>query len=133
MAGSTNGVGPADAGLSRELPIWFIFNPESEYVPLEGKDDEVDGGSARSPGIDVRCDKVDSYGVPGCVLTQNRARLHPGPSVPIRSSAARRQRAVRPAPGRPEPVRVVRRRPLTTRTRSGEGTAVAEPSPAARA
>jgi hypothetical protein len=68
--GSTNGVGPTDAGLSRELPIWFIFNPESEYEPVEGKDDDFDGGSARSPGIDVRCDKVDSYGVPGCVLTQ---------------------------------------------------------------
>ncbi|MFE2597803.1 DNRLRE domain-containing protein [Streptomyces sp. NPDC059396] len=68
--GSTDGVGPSDAGLSRKLPVWFIFNPESEYVPLEGKDDEIDGGSSRSPGIDVRCDKVDSYGAPGCVLTQ---------------------------------------------------------------
>ncbi|MER5688213.1 hypothetical protein [Streptomyces sp. NPDC002205] len=68
--GSTNGVGPSDAALSRELPVWFIFNPESEYEPLEGKDQDTDGGDARSPGIDVRCDKVDSYGVPGCVLTQ---------------------------------------------------------------
>jgi hypothetical protein len=68
--GSTDGVGPSDAGLSKKLPVWFVFNPESEYVPVEGKDDEIDGGSGRSPGIDVRCDKVDSYGVPGCVLTQ---------------------------------------------------------------
>ncbi|MEV8311955.1 DNRLRE domain-containing protein [Streptomyces flavidovirens] len=67
---STDGVGPSDAGLSRKLPVWFVFNPESEYEPVEGKDDDIDGGSARSPGIDVRCDKVDAYGVPGCVLTQ---------------------------------------------------------------
>ncbi|MGK5446062.1 DNRLRE domain-containing protein [Streptomyces radiopugnans] len=68
--GSTDGVGPTDAGLSRELPIWFVFNAESEYVPVEGKDDDTDGGDGRSPGIDVRCDKVESYGDPGCVLTQ---------------------------------------------------------------
>lgn len=68
--GSTDGVGPSDAGLSKKLPVWFIFNPETEYEPLEGKDDSVDGGDVRSPGIDVRCDKVESYGAPGCVLTQ---------------------------------------------------------------
>ncbi|OWA03812.1 hypothetical protein B9W62_26470 [Streptomyces sp. CS113] len=68
--GSTDGVGPTDAGLSRELPVWFVYNPESEYVPVEGKDDDIDAGDARSPGIDVRCDKVASYGDPGCVLTQ---------------------------------------------------------------
>ncbi|MFI6125237.1 DNRLRE domain-containing protein [Streptomyces sp. NPDC051064] len=68
--GSTAGAGPSDAALSRDLPVWFIFNPESEYEPLEGKDDEIDSGDSRSPGIDVRCDKVSSYGVPGCVLTQ---------------------------------------------------------------
>ncbi|MEU5222917.1 DNRLRE domain-containing protein [Streptomyces toyocaensis] len=68
--GSTDGAGPTDAGLSRKLPIWFVYNPESEYVPIEGKDDDTDGGDARSPGIDVRCDKVESYGDPGCVLTQ---------------------------------------------------------------
>ncbi|MFJ6694532.1 DNRLRE domain-containing protein [Streptomyces sp. NPDC091272] len=68
--GSTIGAGPSDAGLSRELPVWFIYNPESEYVPVEGKDKDIDGGDSRSPGIDVRCDKVASYGTPGCVLTQ---------------------------------------------------------------
>ncbi|MFD4698373.1 DNRLRE domain-containing protein [Streptomyces niveus] len=68
--GSTDGVGPSDAGLSRKLPVWFIFNPESEYEPVGGKDAEFDGGDSRSPGIDVRCDKVESYGVPGCVLSQ---------------------------------------------------------------
>ncbi|MFJ7423817.1 DNRLRE domain-containing protein [Streptomyces uncialis] len=67
---STDGVGPTDAGLSRKLPVWFIFNPESEYEPPGGRDADIDGGSGRSPGIDVRCDKVASYGAPGCVLTQ---------------------------------------------------------------
>ncbi|MFJ9589657.1 DNRLRE domain-containing protein [Streptomyces acidicola] len=69
--GSVNSAtGSRDIDLSKGLPVWFIGQFDTYYEPAEGKKDDTVHTPFRSPRIDVRCDKVESYGVPGCVLPQ---------------------------------------------------------------
>lgn len=69
--GSVNSAtGSRDIDLSRGLPVWFVGQFDTYYEPAEGKKDQTLHVPFRSPRIDVRCDKVESYGEPGCVLPQ---------------------------------------------------------------
>ncbi|MFD7291496.1 hypothetical protein [Streptomyces sp. NPDC059863] len=71
--GSVNNAGGTrDVDLSKELPVWFVGHFVTESGPPDGKGDkELDTGPWRSPGIDVRCDKVTANGADaGCVLPQ---------------------------------------------------------------
>ncbi|MFJ4773349.1 DNRLRE domain-containing protein [Streptomyces uncialis] len=71
--GSVNkATGAQDIDLSKTLPVWFVGHFVSESGPPDGKGDkDIDTGPWRSPGVEVRCDKVASNGAtPGCVLPQ---------------------------------------------------------------
>ncbi|MFD3621628.1 DNRLRE domain-containing protein [Streptomyces sp. NPDC058676] len=66
--------GKRDVDLSKELPVYFAGNPQPGVDPPDlpggGKREWLDGGPFRTADIMVRCDKVASYGTPGCVLSQ---------------------------------------------------------------
>ncbi|MFB6983009.1 DNRLRE domain-containing protein [Streptomyces scopuliridis] len=70
-----NAAGTRDVDLSKTMPVYFVFNPETEVTPplgLNGKRGEwVDGGPGFSPVLFVRCDKVAANGAnSGCVMPQ---------------------------------------------------------------
>ncbi|WP_343233776.1 DNRLRE domain-containing protein [Streptomyces sp. CS081A] len=68
-----NAAGTKDADLSIDLPVFFAgsFDTAVEPPPLPGGGKgewEDETGPFVSPRINVRCDKVKTYGTPGCVL-----------------------------------------------------------------
>ncbi|ANJ09608.1 DNRLRE domain-containing protein [Streptomyces parvulus] len=70
-----NASGTTDGDLSASLPVSFNARPVTYVDPppgLDGKKREWrdDYASWQSPGLIVACDKVASYGAPGCVLPQ---------------------------------------------------------------
>ncbi|MGW6454887.1 DNRLRE domain-containing protein [Streptomyces sp. NPDC055078] len=67
-----NATGARDVDLSKTLPVWFVGHFVTESGPPDGKGQkDIDTGPWRSPGVDVRCDKVASNGsTPGCALPQ---------------------------------------------------------------
>ncbi|MGA5873871.1 DNRLRE domain-containing protein [Streptomyces cinereoruber] len=69
----TNAAGTKDVDLSADLPVYFagMFDTGVEPPPLPGggKGEWQDQtGPFTSPKVNVRCDKVKTYGTPGCVL-----------------------------------------------------------------
>lgn len=71
----TKASGTTDGDLSKSMPVYFSGRPVTEVEPppgLDGKKGEWrdDYGSWESPKLIVTCDKVASYGAPGCVLPQ---------------------------------------------------------------
>ncbi|MFI8307242.1 DNRLRE domain-containing protein [Streptomyces sp. NPDC085927] len=70
-----NASGTTDDNLSKSMPVFFSGRPITEVEPppgLNGKKGEWknDYGHWESPHLIVTCDKVASYGAPGCVLPQ---------------------------------------------------------------
>ncbi|MER7493959.1 DNRLRE domain-containing protein [Streptomyces pharetrae] len=70
-----NASGTTDDDLSKSMPVFFSGRPVTEVEPppgLNGRPGEWEDGYAgwTSPGLLVTCDKVASYGTPGCVLPQ---------------------------------------------------------------
>ncbi|MGW5675723.1 DNRLRE domain-containing protein [Streptomyces sp. NPDC003860] len=73
--GKVNGTGARDVDVSKELPMYFITLPVPGVDPPPAPDGRKrewvsSTGPARAPDLTVRCDKVSSYGAPGCVLSQ---------------------------------------------------------------
>ncbi|MGW8889161.1 DNRLRE domain-containing protein [Streptomyces sp. NPDC055749] len=73
--GQVAGIGSKDADVSKELPVTFQGRPDTD-VPappgLNGRPGEWrdDYGVWQPQALIVTCDKVASYGAPGCVLAQ---------------------------------------------------------------
>ncbi|MFH8615702.1 hypothetical protein ACH4E8_11610 [Streptomyces sp. NPDC017979] len=93
--GKVNGTGARDVDLSKALPMYFVTLPVPGVDPPPAPDGRKrewvsSTGPARAPDLTVRCEKVSSYGAPGCVLSQY---------VPRPRSTRRTTRPPRPMPG----------------------------------
>lgn len=70
-----NASGTRDVDLSKSMPVYFAGMPDTDVEPPPAPDGrkrewQDATGPWRSPDLIVRCDKVDSNGVPGCVMPQ---------------------------------------------------------------